>query len=572
MSSCDIDALFGLDESGEVKAEQTVAHSAASTSNNAATSSDDEVEQLFGVQNAPPAANDAASSSSLAPVKTEPSSSHKRKRAMPTLLSAADAAAAASHAAAATSSLATAASASTRPTKLSTAEAERLHAASVRAAALSRRAASISAAASPAPPPVPYKSLLSNRDIIFNAPILSGDSPFSSSAATPPVFVNAPSSFSTNSHFATGNSTAFPMMPASAEELADMLRQRDDVPAKEAEAFEAAIAAAAASGSSPLWPISMRGKSIATVSASNAVKSKLAHRAALERDQEFKASSESMPIDSHVHGPGISDHSTPKAHYDGYWAQRVAKLELQRANPQIYDVLPAFQTDERKQEEEQRKRRKQERQADAARPDDVPFTLAQTTQSTTAAVAASSSSTQAASSLPSRSLSTVSGASSTATTSSSRPRVAPNQLFAGVCAYINGDTETRVAGIDLGSLTQGADSPEASAATPASASELSCFHLGKLVQLGGGRVLPYASRTQLTHYVVDHLSYSKARSEMHALMGGGKAVSGAAARHIHIVRPEWIRACRQAGRRVSEEPYSVLRDSQHVNLSERWKS
>lgn len=352
-----------------------------------------------------------------------------------------------------------------------------------------------------------------------------------------------------------------------------MLRQRDDVPAKEAEAFQASVAAAASSGSSPLWPISMRGKSVAAVSASNAVKSKLAHRAALERDQEFQTSSESMPMDSHVHGPGISDHSTAKAHWDGYWEIRVQKLELQHANAQVYDALPAFQTDERRMEEEQRKRRKQERherkEADAARPDDVPFTLAQSTQAIT--VAAAASSTQTDCSLPLRSRSSVSSsASSAAASSSSRPPVAPNQLFAGVCAYINGDTETRVAAIDLGSIGQ--ESASGGVAAPASASELSCYHLGKLVQLGGGRVLPYASRTQLTHYVVDHLSYSKCRSEMHALMGGGKAVSGAAARHIHIVRPEWIRACRQAGRRVSEEPYNVLRDSQHVNLSERWKN
>jgi hypothetical protein len=124
-------------------------------------------------------------------------------------------------------------------------------------------------------------------------------------------------------------------------------------------------------------------------------------------------------------------------------------------------------------------------------------------------------------------------------------------IFAGVVAYINGDTDTSNGG--------GGGDCDGRLSAIADAQEFSSLHLWNLVRLHGGVVLPYASRRQLTHYIASHLSLSKAREEVRALSGGSKAAANAAARHIHFVRPAWVRACMQAGRRVREEAYACVK-------------
>jgi len=293
-------------------------------------------------------------------------------------------------------------------------------------------------------------------------------------------------------------------------------------------------------------------------------------------------------MDSHVHGPGISDHTRRKTHWGGYWEMRVQKLGEQHANAAVYGALHVFQDEaqrtarvEREQRSADRKRRRVEQQerrdAAAALPADVPFALAQ-----------ASPPSQESSFSPTPGAATKDAAVAAAAERRLDDRPPPSRpprpasasssaIFSGVVAYINGDTETRHASVPSLNSPSGPldnDSTSAPTAAPAasssSAAELSSLHLSNIVRLHGGIVIPYASRRQLTHYVVDHLSFSKARAEMHALVGGAKASANAAARHIHFVKPAWIRACMQAGRRLSEDDFALLHDTQHVSIRERW--
>ena len=595
--ACEIDELFGIDAAEAAVAEATTSATtppgAPPLPLDAASAIDDEVDSMFGVQSAKPATQPPTIEPAHSATPSPPRSDVRRKKRS------ADATQKETSTTASAAGIAATPAAHTAPVRLSTAESERLHAASVRAAAAARRSAPSQGACSAAAAAAgSYKPLLSNRDIIFAAPILSGgDDPFSADAGSSSCFQNAPTSFSTNPHFASGPGAHLPFMPQSTEELARMLHERDDVPAAHAAAMAAAVAAgssddataasASSSSASAFWPISMRGKSVREVSQSTAMKAKARARVELEKAQELKEASETMPIDSHVHGPGYGDHTRAKAHWDGYMEMRVLKLGAQSANADIYAALTTFQTDAQRAEqaaldeqESARKRRKLERQerreAEATRPDDVPFALGQSShaQPSVTSLASTASAAASASSSSSQLFSSTQLASATPSTarlsvrSHSRSRPVPTgSIFAGVVAYINGDTETRLAG----ALAAAPSDPPAAAAAPC-ASELSSVHLSNLVKLGGGHVLPYASRKQLTHYVVDHLSLSKTKAEMHALIGGGKAVSGAAARHIHFVKPAWIRACMQAGRRVSEDAFALLQDQQHVNLLERWRT
>jgi hypothetical protein len=394
--------------------------------------------------------------------------------------------------------------------------------------------------ASSAPPPEVYKPILSNRDVLFTAPILSA----AEDQSDEPVFSNAPSTFSTNNYFATASSTQFPFMPKSVDELGKMLAERDDVPVELA-------------NQQSQWPITMAGKSIATVSASNAVKAKLLRRAELEKEQEFKESSSTLPQDKHVHGPGISDHSTAKAHYDGYWYLRTKKLAAQKANAAIYSQLSVFQTPDEKLAEEARWKRKRSREerrlrerqmGDEAQPKDVPFALAQATPADSTKVDAEErkecdASPEDASATP---------AASSSPSFSHDASVSPSSrdlIFAGVTMYLNGGTETR-------SSSSGVD-------------ELSSFHLANLVKLHGGRVLPYPSRTQLTHYVADHLSFSKARSEHSSFLVSG---GGGAPRNFLWVRGVWCGGCWPRGRRVREEGYQIVVEESSRKIRDIWNN
>ena len=46
--------------------------------------------------------------------------------------------------------------------------------------------------------------------------------------------------------------------------------------------------------------------------------------------------------DGGVHGPHTSDHSVHKSRHDGYWEERLRKLEAQQPREQYYYNLPAF--------------------------------------------------------------------------------------------------------------------------------------------------------------------------------------------------------------------------------------
>lgn len=382
------------------------------------------------------------------------------------------------------------------------------------------------------------------------------------------VFQNAPSTFSTNSYFATSSSTQFPFMPKSVEELGRMLAERDDAPVNQTLEQAGGVS----------WPITMHGKSISLVSQTNAAKAKVHRRAALERSQEFTARTSTLPEDKHVHGPGISDHSTAKAHYDGYWELRTRKLAAQKANGEVYAELAVFQTREARAaaiDQAERKRRREEarvranQMATGARPEDVPFALGQATTPTPEQQAErgqregtgeESTSSQTTSIHPSAALSSALPSPSPSPSASPVGRPA---VFAGVVVYLNGDTETRHHGSDLSPALDTDTTPSGSSSGGASGEELSSYHLANLVKLHGGRVLPYPSRTQLTHYIVDHLSYSKARSEfatMFVKKSRPAAASASTTTTIHFVKPAWIRACMQAGRRVREEPFAVVTD------------
>jgi hypothetical protein len=408
-------------------------------------------------------------------------------------------------------------------------------------AAIKRESRPAAASAAP-PPPEVYKPILSNRDVLFTAPILSA----AEDQSDEPVFSNAPSTFSTNNYFATASSTQFPFMPKSIDELGKMIAERDDAPV------------ALANQQQSQWPITMAGKSIATVSASNAVKAKLLRRASLEKEQEFQESSSTLPQDKHVHGPGISDHSTAKAHYDGYWELRTRKLAAQKANAAIYAQLEVFQTPQEKEQERERRRRKRRREeerlrqsqmGEEAQPEDVPFALGQATPADSVDVDdVTEEDERKESGLPSsapRATPAAASPSSARRAPSSSARV---PIFSGVVVYLNGGTETR-------SLSSGG------------VDELSSFHLANLIKLHGGHVLPYPSRSQLTHYVADHLSFSKARSE-HSSLFVKRGVG--AARQIHFVRPEWIRACMQAGRRVREEGFQIVQEESSRKIRDIW--
>ena len=49
--------------------------------------------------------------------------------------------------------------------------------------------------------------------------------------------------------------------------------------------------------------------------------------------------------DGGVHGPHISDHSVHKSRHDGYWEERLRKLEAQHPREQYYNSLPTFTAD-----------------------------------------------------------------------------------------------------------------------------------------------------------------------------------------------------------------------------------
>jgi hypothetical protein len=523
----------------------------------------------------------------------------------------------------------------------SAAEAEQQHRALLRAtmtAAAEQRAKH----AAPAAAATPYKPLLSSRDVIFSAPILSAEHPALATAMMRDdddttvgggVFHNAPTSFNKNPHFATGSSTHFPMGARSAEELARLLHLRDDGGGGGGTSADARMQAsdadaAGSSGGVASWPISMAGKSVASVSLSAAMRAKQARLAVLAAEAEaedISPSTGAMPLDTHVHGPGISDHTQRRAHYDGYWELRTKKLANQRANAEVYARLTSFQTEEQRQAHEQREQRKQARQdhknknkrqklledaeerkdstaeadttaaaadpaaslsdgADDEEDDELPFALAQPTPCNSVesehhaerdpqlrgdALAATTAASPSSSSCATRKATAAEGAPalprsqqsaaestrpvshgrarSTATTAATSASAVP--IFAGVVAYINGDTDTN----------NGGGGSDGRLSATADAQEFSSLHLSNLVRLHGGVVLPYASRRQLTHYIASHLSLSKAREEVRALSGGSKAAANAAARHIHFVRPAWVRACMQAGRRVREEAYACVK-------------
>lgn len=401
----------------------------------------------------------------------------------------------------------------------------------------------------PTPTPMTnkYTPLLSNRDILFTQPIMEGDDPneVDPGHSLTPIFQNAPLSFTRDPVFATGSSVHFPLGAESTEELAQLMMRQD-----ERDAMAAGITSANGSSNndpSSQWPISMAGKSVAEVSVSNAVKSKELQRQRLEREAEETSAKETIPADQHVHGPGISDHSQPKARIDGYWEMRALKLKKQRGDATIYRALDVFKTEKQKTEEEQeRTRREQKRRKideERSKPDDVPFSLAQKSNhdtERTSSTAARSTADSIASSTPQSASSSTSSSSSSSSSSPSLP------VFAGVVCYLNGDTETRQFPASSSSSGHG------------HAPELSSYHLANIIKLNGGQVLPFPSRKQLTHIIADHLSLSKTRKEFAAMFRA--TGPGARARTLHIVRPAWVRACMQAGRRVGERPFSIVQN------------
>ena len=305
------------------------------------------------------------------------------------------------------------------------------------------------------------------------------------------------------------------------------------------------------SSSSSCWPISMRGKTIASVSLSSAERSRLTRRADKEKEQEFIQSASTLPSDKHVHGPAISDHSRPKTHIGGYWRERMEKLTTQKANVDIYERLELFQTPQQREADRLKNLKKRIREEECEKrsatfastsshqtDENILFTLGQMDDSL-----ASQLQTSAAPLSQAKTGETFSTHSTPSVQSGESPP--SGGIFTGVVLYFNGDTETRFTtaedGIDLST----------------GMSELSTFHLANMVKCQGGLVLPIPSRSLLTHYIVDHLSWSKARDEFHT-----KFVKSARSncRPIHFVKPAWIRACMKAGRRVSEVEYSVVRD------------
>lgn len=233
-------------------------------------------------------------------------------------------------------------------------------------------------------------------------------------------------------------------------------------------------------------------------------------------------------LDEGQHGPHVSDHSSHKLHYDGYWEQKMKKLQQQKP---IADVYQNTQLWKKKTQTEQNSKQQQSKPETTTHKEGIQHKRQREDEAAQQAQEAEDDTREGKRMKHTTSSSSASSASSSISMS---PSVLPLSIFNGCVFYINGRTE--------------------------GSGELSVHALTAVIRLHGGDCLPVISRTTLTHLIAGNLTLSKNHQEWLRQYGPGKRQARGGARAVECVRPDWVRDCIQAGRRLSEVPYRIIQD------------